>query len=121
MPAADYWVIYLYVTRGYQETYVPGVDIHVEGVALREDGVVLACERALRIESLREALGRGICPSKKHLETYQLHCPEGFELVWVHDGELDDRVRHALSLQELKKPSLLEPRNSSFSSEREGE
>ncbi len=61
---------------------------HLSGVALAEDGVLLASYVSSNETRLQHDLGIG---STKQHSKYTEHYPDGYELVWVSTNELGAR------------------------------
>ena len=67
----------------------------VIGYALAEDGHGLGSHLSSSVDFARHDMG--LTSDWKH-ETYQKHCPDGFELEWIEDADHDPRWQAAMKL-----------------------
>lgn len=69
----------------------------VLGYALCEDGCGLVSHSSSSEGWSKHDMGY---ESDWHHDTYQKHCPDGFELIWIDDADHDERWLKAMELNQ---------------------
>lgn len=88
--------IYCFCNEGRENWY--------EGYAIREDGQALARATAGTEAWVPYHLGIG---STAHHADYAAHCPQGFELVWVHDPANHEALGRVYKLNQRQKEAAI--------------